>query len=224
MIKILNKTILITKHEYDNFDVFIEKFKSSDLEKIDQKYFLNSDFDKSKIQINFNPLLLDFTMDQDIKKIMSIVLSALEETFKLVKNYFIKEDLEDFRYVDNNDSFDKIIQNILCYSEIHDIFDLFSNIFIQMLISHKLRNGNKRFSFLFLINLLKSFGFYFKLDFDLKNKNYYEKIKKNEMFCFVARLSNRSYYDFKEMLIYAEFNDNNSKNQEYYWCYNLNFQ
>lgn len=41
------------------------------------------------------------------------------------------------------------------------------------------------------------------------------------MFCFVSRLSNRSYEDFIELLRDGEVIANNDKNEIYKWCYNF---
>ncbi|UWD34221.1 type II toxin-antitoxin system death-on-curing family toxin [Mesomycoplasma molare] len=216
----INKKIVITAKEYQNFKEFINKYKSSKVVERNGKYYLNYKTEYEQ-EIDIQPLIVNLLNVEDLRAIMQIIDGSLEKTFKLVKDNFVNESSNDYQYVDENDRFNEIIMRVLYYSEINDIFDLFSNIFIQIISSHKLKNGNKRFCFFFLINLLKDFGFYFKWSSNLKEKNSYQQLQEREMFCFVSRLSNREYSDFIEALNDKELELENEKNNIYKWCYNL---
>lgn len=216
----INKKIVITAKEYQNFKEFIDTFKSSKVVERDGKYYLNRHPEDIE-EINISPFVINLNNEEYLIEIEKRIAQTLEKTLKLVKDNFVNEGSDDYQYVDENDRFNEIIMRVLYYSEINDIFDLFSNIFIQIISSHKLKNGNKRFCFFFLINLLKDFGFYFKWSSNLKEKNSYQQLQEREMFCFVSRLSNREYSDFIEALNDKELELENEKNNIYKWCYNL---
>ena len=53
--------------------------------------------------------------------------------------------------------------NLCSYNEdqLSSIFEFIANLFFRYLIGHKMKNGNKRLSFMFLVNLLRFFGYHF---------------------------------------------------------------
>ncbi|WP_165381414.1 type II toxin-antitoxin system death-on-curing family toxin [Mycoplasmopsis phocirhinis] len=96
---------------------------------------------------------------------------------------------------------------ICFYEEINDIFDFVGNLFIFTLQSHKLKNGNKRFSFMFLNTLLRIMGFYLKwtnksIFIEADIFNYYQQYNEYLIYSFVTKLQNRDFgnYNINEFM------------------------
>ncbi|WP_436358356.1 type II toxin-antitoxin system death-on-curing family toxin [Mycoplasma sp. 480] len=214
------KLVFITEKENENFNDFLLKFKNDSVSYENEKFYLVND---NQEEIFFENIVLDFNDFDDQDYLLEIIKNVINNTFKTVNALFIQESEDDYSYVNNNDTFEDIFERkigIMSY-EINDIFDFFTISFISVLEKHKLRNGNKRFCFNFLINLLEFFGFYFKNS--KKNNKIFEnhKDKEEEIFCFVTRLSNRTYEDLMLNSEDEEFKQDNYKNQIYKNCFNF---
>ncbi len=70
------------------------------------------------------------------------------------------------------------------YEEPDSIFEFVANLFYRYLSGHKLNNGNKKLSYLFMINILWFFGY----EFNWINKNYNDL--ENEIILWVQRSYN----------------------------------
>ncbi|MGZ9432044.1 type II toxin-antitoxin system death-on-curing family toxin [Mycoplasma sp. CB776] len=214
------KLVFTTEKEGKKFSEFLLKFKNNLLLYEDAKYYLK----ENKEEIIFENIVLDFQEEKSLNEILELLKLTIERSFETVRTKFPLESDDDYNYVNINDNFYDIFERkiwLLSY-EVDDIFDFFSISFISVLEKHKLRNGNKRFSFAFLINLLIVFGYYFKWsNEDTEIAEFYKKQQEKDIFCFVTRLSNRSYEDLIANIDDAEFKEDNQKNEIYKNCFNF---
>ncbi|WP_435130336.1 hypothetical protein ACR82Z_01650 [Mycoplasma sp. 6243] len=184
--------IYITKKEEENFNKFLDKYLSSSVFKLNDEYYFKQKYKAkvNKCSISYNKI--DFSDTNDFELLHQLITETVINTFELLQNNW-SEEVEDFKYINADDTH---IYYLLRHCEygINDIFDFFSKLFISLLECHKLINGNKRFAYFFLINLVRFCGFYFKLSTS-KKINIYKLKNERVVYCFVYKLQNRNYED-----------------------------
>ncbi|VEU75756.1 death-on-curing family protein [Mycoplasmopsis maculosa] len=185
--------LVLSDKEYNDFENFFKKYKNSLFHIKGNKVYFNSRFSNTLEKIDINIKVLNFNNPDEIEKIIE---NTLNKTFEISKNN--KTNKDDFEYRDNNDTFLSSMVNICIYEEIKDIIDFISKLFICILQSHKLKNGNKRFSFMFLNMLLRYLGFYLKWTEKtqfVSSKLFDTNYSNNEylIYSFVTKLQNRNF-------------------------------
>lgn len=158
------------KNEINNINYYIsEKFKNS---LINYNYEENEYYFSSKNgnveKININIAVLQFN-----KKLADLICEILKLSY-LQSQSIANEPIGPFN---EPEIYSEIINYInLCYyteDQLLNIFEFIANLFFRYLIGHKMKNGNKRLSFIFLVNLLHYFGYYmfwtrgFKIDYQV---------------------------------------------------------
>ncbi len=129
----------------------------------EKTYFINSNKDIEEIKI----LAFEIKFNE---KFAYIISSILKESFEMISEISSNESYGPF---DEKSIYSEIhnYMHICLYNEPNSIFEFCSNLFYKYLTGHKMKNGNKRLSFLFLINLLNFFGYDFNW-INQNNKNY----------------------------------------------------
>ncbi len=139
-------------------------------------------------EINFLYSIIEFN-----KNLIDIVKKILKNSYEKIKD--ISE--EPFGPFDEETIYSEIYSyvNKCSYdgNEPESIFEFVGHMFYKYLLGHKMRNGNKRLSLLFLINLLRYFGYHFYWsEGEFKNfKNHKVTIEN-----WIERLSNKDASDF----------------------------
>ncbi|OAB48899.1 hypothetical protein MGALLINA_03390 [Mycoplasmopsis gallinarum] len=228
---LLKKEIENHQHDLDTFlREYIKKYKNKLLQfgKDGNLYFW-SKYKKDKMLVSINIQQIDLENDEQFDNTMKLIKNALDTAFKDINKKFPKKHSDDYELIKGENSIINKIENLIFYERdsINDIFDLISKVFISILEGHKFRNGNKRFCFFFLICLLFNFNFYFKAsNFDsIKKENTYlteiSYKQENDLFCFVTRLSNRTFEDLKLLLDPRNKDDNNQVQQMISNCWTI---
>lgn len=202
---------ILESKEYSSFEYeYVKEFQNSYMiwdEKNSNWVFKSKYYNKlEKIEVEF--WNIDFENRNFFDHLVNNFKGILERTFEDINYKFPKNSIDDYCYINSDDNHFKRILNRISYeyTEWNDIFDFFTDIFITVLEGHKLRNGNKRFAFCFLIKMLWNFDYYFKWSEtqNLDNSNFYVKKERYEqeanLFCFVCRLSTRTYEDLLELV------------------------
>ena len=153
------KCILIycCKNEINQIDYYIfKKFKNSLINYNNQEneFYFCSKFDYEE-KINIKVFILEFS-----EKLASIICQILKLSYLQSKS-IANEPIGPFN---EPEIYSEIINYVNLCSYIEDqlssIFEFVANLFFRYLIGHKMKNGNKRLSFLFLVNLLHYFGYH----------------------------------------------------------------
>ncbi|WP_027121278.1 type II toxin-antitoxin system death-on-curing family toxin [Mycoplasma leonicaptivi] len=194
-----NIKIVIT--EFDDIDSFIDKYKSNLLIKDKQHFVFKSKSNNFKEKIQFDFRIIDWNSEQHLTFLYHLLCSTLVDTFSFLFENKIEKD--DYVYVDKNDTFDIKFQNIINWNnwDNTDIFDFFTEIFVTLLQSHKLKNGNKRFSYIFLSILLNKCGYFLNpknLENNNSDSNQNNKSCESDLYCFVLKLQNIDFKDIKD--------------------------
>ncbi|QNM93524.1 type II toxin-antitoxin system death-on-curing family toxin [Mycoplasma sp. Pen4] len=200
--------ITLARADFQNIDEFVNIYKSSLINfnsetcnwEFHSKFYQPAEILFKIHSIQFNEMK---NVENYIKK--SFEDNIIPKAFAAAKAVkAISKDPNDFQYVDPNAKIiDKVKQvvNIYSYKEQWSVFDFVTDIFISVLNSHLLKNGNKRFSFSLLKVMLFDFGFYFKWSSNVKNSSFLEEYNKNienEIACFEFQLSNAKIADLFE--------------------------
>ncbi|WP_324672252.1 type II toxin-antitoxin system death-on-curing family toxin [Mycoplasma sp. 888] len=207
---LLKKEIENHQHDLDTFlREYIEKYKGELLQfGNDKNLYFCSKYNNKKILVKIDVFQIDLNDEAGYDNLIKLIESALDTAFKDINKKFPKKYDDDYVLIGSKDDIMSKIENIIFYEkdELNDIFDLIGKIFISILEGHRFRNGNKRFTFFFLMCLLSKFKFYLKAsDFnsDLEENYYLTDMnyrQENDLFCFVTRLSNRNFEDLKLLL------------------------
>lgn len=132
-----------------------------DFDKTDNKfYFLPKQGKKSEIKIRQIKLANGDFNKQFLAILSNYIRSSLKAS-KSISNEPIIYDKSDIKKLKSTLSSLVYKYSYFDFKNMN-IFDLFTDIFIRFLTGHYLKNGNKRFAFIFLIQLLFAFGYYFK--------------------------------------------------------------
>lgn len=159
------------KEKENAFDYLTLHFKNSLIEFVEDKfYFLSRSYynyeEREQIEIKYS--ILEFNENLE-KKICQILNSSYEKAKKISD-----EPISDL----NETIFSEISTTInkYCYQECESIFYFVAELFYKYLMGHKLVNGNKRMALMFLIYLLRFFGYHMPWSYgNRKNYGFYEK-------------------------------------------------
>ena len=151
----------------------ISYFKNSLISFSDNKFYFNLSrsyfgYNKEWEEIDIKHSVLNF--DEDLERKICQILSFSYENAKQISNEPISE-LNETIFSEISTTINKY-----CYQECETIFYFVAELFYKYLMGHKLVNGNKRMSLIFLIFLLRFFGYHMPWSYGSK-KNYvfYEK-------------------------------------------------
>lgn len=142
-------------------------------------YFYSKYGNSSEIKINLFKLEFNETLS---KNICDVLKNSFEQSKKIAPN-------EPSGPFEEPKIYSEIINyvNFCSYKENEpdSILEFTANLFYKYLTGHKMVNGNKRLSLLFLINLLRVFGYHFfwskglKKDYKKHEKDLEEWVKKS---------------------------------------------
>lgn len=155
------KTILIyyCKNEGNQLDNYIlDKFKNS---RITYNYKENHYYFSSLFNNNEEEIDVKFDMISFDDNLVDTICEILKTSYINSKN-IANEPAGPFN---EPEIYSEIVNyiNKCSYTEddLSSIFEFVANLFFRYLIGHKMKNGNKRLSFMFLVNLLRFFGYHF---------------------------------------------------------------
>lgn len=158
----------ITNNERNLVNKYFNKFSNSLLFTQNDKFYFHSKIFNSNEEIEISAEIIDFSKElaQKLEEILKFSrIKALE-----ISNEHI-EDLDKSIYSEINTTINKFD-----YEGCKSIFYFVAELFYKYLMGHHLKDGNKRLSFMFLINTLWFFGYYFKWTKGESETNY-EKYK-----------------------------------------------
>ncbi|MBU3830687.1 MAG: type II toxin-antitoxin system death-on-curing family toxin [Candidatus Ureaplasma intestinipullorum] len=149
--------LFCSKNEINNINYYIsKKFKNSLISynsKENEYYFSSKNGNVEKININI--VVLQFN-----EKLADSICEILKWSYSQSQS-IVNEHTGPFN---DPEIYSEIVNyiNLCSYNEdqLSSIFEFIANLFFRYLIGHKMKNGNKRLSFIFLVNLLHYFGYY----------------------------------------------------------------
>ncbi len=145
------------KNEINNINYYIsKKFKNSLINykyEENEYYFSSKNGNVEKINIDIIVLQFNEKLADSICEILNLSYSQSQLIVNEPTGLFNEPEIysEIVNYI-----------NLCSYNEdqLSSIFEFIANLFFRYLIGHKMKNGNKRLSFIFLVNLLHYFGYY----------------------------------------------------------------
>ncbi|AXE60834.1 hypothetical protein DA803_01880 [[Mycoplasma] phocae] len=159
------KTISLIISEYDNknLDRFIRQYSSEQMIYVNDKWYIKNN--DGLEEINFRIKILDFksiSKTTFLNWIEKIILKSIEKAKEATNNV---EYPGDFILVNENYQVIDRVESLLLryqYQENWSIIDYYIDLFLFILEAHLFKNGNKRFAFSLLRNLMVSSGFYLR--------------------------------------------------------------
>lgn len=106
-------------------------------------------------RVVINDVILEFN-----ESLSNKIKSILKVSYENVKSISDEEYAGPFIEPDIYSEIDTYI-NLCSYQEPKSIFHFVANLFYKYIAGHKMQNGNKRLSFLFMVYLLRFFGYHF---------------------------------------------------------------
>ena len=169
----------VVKNSRDNSNkIFFEENKNSLFWFWDGRFFFDSKY-KSQEEIVVQAQYIKF--DEILYKKLVIIKSiAIEKSAELSK--------EEIGYEITKGSLDGLIYSQVekaSYENPRSVFYFCANLFVKILMEHKLNNGNKRLALLFLIATLRNFGYHLNWSRGIR-QNY--KFYKSKIENFVEKL------------------------------------
>jgi len=165
------------------YNIFWNKNKNSLFVLENKKTYFLSHYQKNKEEISVSYQEVNFNEDL-FESLKNLILESLNEARNISEEPipWDNEILSSLESVIGSEINKCIHQNP------NSIFDFVGNIFIKYLMGHKLENGNKRFSLVFLILILWYFGYH--LNWSSGNKKNYS-FHEGKMEEFVEKLQNK---------------------------------
>lgn len=178
----------VTKNEENVASSYIKsKFANSLIECINDKFYFCSKINGSKEEIEVNIVFIEF--NEKLEKDLKIILEWSYSQAKEISNEPIDGFDDDSIYSGISTAINKAIYS--CES----VFLFVADLFHKYLMNHYLKNGNKRLSFMFLINVLRYFGYHLPWTYGMKTN--YEKYK-SKLIEFVEEFQNENSIPNKE--------------------------
>ncbi|WP_117274992.1 hypothetical protein [Mycoplasmopsis edwardii] len=130
----------------------------------DKENFLK-EFNISEKQVQENNLFItDINLDENLFQVFTFIKNTINITIsKLKKLNWETKNSKDFQYVDKTIKFEDKIKSLIEFEQFDDINDFVAKIMLVLLQNPRLIKSNKRFYLTFLLVLLKSLGYNFKL-------------------------------------------------------------
>lgn len=145
------------KNEINNINYYIsKKFKNSliSYNSKENEYYFSSKYGNVE-KINIDIIVLQFN-----KRLADLICQILNLSYSQSQS-IVNEPTGLFN---EPEIYSEIVNyiNLCSYNEdqLSSIFEFVANLFFRYLIGHKMKNGNKRLSFIFLVNLLRFFGYH----------------------------------------------------------------
>lgn len=172
----------VTKNEANVAKSYIQsKFANSLIECKNNKFYFYSKMNDSQEEIEVSINFIEF--DEKLESKLKIILEYSYLQAKKISNEPIEEFDKKIIYSGISTAISK------CSYSCESIFLFVANLFYNYIMGHYLRNGNKRLSFMFLINVLRYFGYH--LPWTYGTKKDYEKYK-SKLIEFVEKFQNKN--------------------------------
>lgn len=145
-----------------------EDLKNSLIEFRNGKFYFNSKFKNEPEQIKITFSIFNF--DENLNRKVIQILKESHNKAEMISDEPISKW--------NENIFSEITTTInkYAYEECPSVFYFVAELFYKYLMGHKLINGNKRMSLMFLIFLLRFFGYHLPWSYgDKKNYKFYEE-------------------------------------------------
>lgn len=181
--------IYYCKNEDNKLNNYISIFLNSKIQQINGKFYYLTNNTNEEISIEFN--LVNFYDEDFFVLLCNMLKISYIQALKITK--------EPCGPFDEEKMYSEIWSYAIhcTYEQPNSVFDFAANMFFRYLTGHKMQNGNKRLSLLFLINIMRHFGYHFYWSKGTKT-NYMAHEKQVEKW---VQLSQQYCSNYKEKLL-----------------------